>query len=122
MRAVNEDLLNEITQRLVKQFQPLKIFLFGSYAWGTPQKDSDIDLMVIVPESRLSDYERSLLGHRCLTGLDLAKDVIVKTLEEFDYYRDIRASLEYKIVQKGKVLYDRSKDQTRAELALKGKA
>jgi predicted nucleotidyltransferase len=122
MRAVNEDLLQEITQRLVKQFQPEKIFLFGSYAWGTPQKDSDIDLMVIVPESRLSDYERSLLGHRCLTGLDLAKDVIVKTLEEFDYYRDIRASLEYKIIKKGKVLYDRSKDQTCAELAHKVEA
>lgn len=39
--------LRAITQAIVDQFQPEQIILFGSYAWGTPNEDSDIDLLVI---------------------------------------------------------------------------
>jgi len=117
MRTVNEDLLQEITQRLVELFHPEQVILFGSYAWGTPTAGSDVDVMVIVTESNLSDYQRALLGHRCLSGLDIAKDVIVKTRAEFDFLRDVRASLEYKIARQGRVLYDQRQSVTRAELA-----
>ena len=51
MKAAYEDLLQAATQRLVAEFQPEEIYLFGSHAWGTPGQDSDIDLMVIVPQS-----------------------------------------------------------------------
>lgn len=120
MKAVSDSLLQEVTRRLVEQFQPEQIILFGSQVWGTPTAGSDLDLMVIVTQSNLSDYERSLQGHRCLSGLDVAKDVIVKTRAEFDFFRDVRASLEYKIANQGKVLYDRRQSSTRAELAHKG--
>ena len=117
MQVVNDSLLKEITQRLVEQFQPEQIILFGSYVWGTPTAASDIDLMVIVARSNVSDYERSVEGHRCLAGLNVAKDVIVKTRAEFDFFRNVRASLEYKIAHQGKVLYDRRQSPTRAKLA-----
>ena len=91
--------------------------MFGSQVWGTPTEGSDLDVMVIVTHSDLSDYERSLQGHRSLRGLDVAKDVIVRTRAEFDFFRQVRASLEYKIAQEGKVLYDRRQSSTRAELA-----
>jgi len=117
MKAVNDDLLQEVTRRLVEQFQPEQIILFGSQVWGAPTASSDLDLMVIITQSNLSDYERSVLGHRCLGGLDIAKDVIVRTRAEFDFFRDVRASLEYKIAHQGKVLYDRRQSSTRAELA-----
>jgi predicted nucleotidyltransferase len=117
MRAVDDDLLQEVTRRLVEQFQPEQIILFGSRVWGKPTAGSDIDLMVVVTQSNLSDYERSVLGHRCLRGLDIAKDVIVKTRAEFDLFRDVRASLEYKIARRGKVLYDQRQSPARAELA-----
>ena len=117
MKVMTGDLLHEITRRLVEQFQPEQIILFGSQVWGVPTPSSDIDLMVIITQSSLSDYERSVLGHRCLGGLDIAKDVVVKTRAEFDFFRDVRASLEYKIAHQGKVLYDRTQNPTRAELA-----
>jgi predicted nucleotidyltransferase len=117
MRTINDDLLREVTRRLVEQFQPEQVILFGSQVWGKPTADSDIDLMVVVTQSDLSDYERSVLGHRCLKGLDIAKDVVVKTRAEFDFFRDVRASLEHKIAHQGKVLYDRRPPPTRAELA-----
>jgi predicted nucleotidyltransferase len=107
MKAVSDSLLQEVTRRLVEQFQPEQIILFGSQVWGTPTGGSDLDVMVIVTHSDLSEYERSLQGHRSLRGLDVAKDVIVRTRAEFDFFRQVRASLEYKIAQEGKVLYDR---------------
>jgi predicted nucleotidyltransferase len=117
MRTVSDDLLQEVTRRLVEQFRPEQVILFGSHVWGKPTAGSDLDLMVVVTQSHLSDYERSVLGHRCLSGLDIAKDVIVKTRAEFDFFQDVRTSLEYKIAHQGKVLYDRRQDATRAELA-----
>lgn len=120
MRTVCDALLREVARRLVEQFQPDQIILFGSQAWGTPTSSSDIDLMVIVSESDLPDYERAMLGHRSLSGLDIAKDVIVKTHAEFDSLRDVRASLEYKIAHQGKVLYDGRQDTARAQLAPQG--
>jgi len=122
VKTVNDDLLREMTRRLAEQFQPEQIILFGSQVWGMPTSSSDIDVMVIVSESNLSDYERSVLGHRCLSGLDTAKDVVVRTRAEFDFFRDARASLEYKIAHQGKVLYDRRQSTTRAQLAHQGEA
>jgi predicted nucleotidyltransferase len=122
VKTVDDSLLHEITRRLVAQFQPEQIVLFGSQAWGVPTSSSDIDLMVIVSHSDLTDYDRSVLGHRCLSGLGIAKDVLVKTRAEFDFFRDVRASLEYKIAHHGKVLYDRRQSSTRAQLAPQGEA
>jgi len=116
VKTVDDDLLHEITRRLVEQFQPEQIILFGSHAWGATTSSSDIDLMVIISQSNLSDYERSVLGHRCLGGLGIAKDVVVKTRAEFDFFRDVKGSLEHKITHKGKVLYDRGQSSTRADL------
>lgn len=108
MQPITDDLLKSITQRLVGQFQPEQVILFGSYAWGEPTANSDVDLMVIVRESSLSDYQRAVLGHRCLSGLGIAKDVVVRTRDEFDRWQTVRSSLECKIACQGKVLYDRS--------------
>jgi predicted nucleotidyltransferase len=96
------------------------VILFGSYAWGEPTADSDVDLMVIVGTSRLSDYQRAVLGHRCLSGLGIAKDVIVRTREEFDRWEAVRSSLEYKVARHGKVLYERCQDSASAKLANQG--
>ncbi len=117
MTTTSDSLLQEVTRRLVEQFQPEQIIMFGSHVWGTPTASSDLDVMVIVTDSDLSDYERSVQGHRSLMGLDVAKDVIVKTRTEFDFFRQVRASLEYKVAHRGRVLYDRRQSETGAELA-----
>jgi len=117
MKTIGDDLLKEMTRRLVEQFQPEQVILFGSHAWGAPDQYSDVDLMVIVTHSDLSDYERSVLGHLCLSGLDAPKDIIVKTRAEFDFFREVPASLEHRIAEQGKVLYERGQKATCAELA-----
>jgi predicted nucleotidyltransferase len=117
MRTLSAKLLETITSRLVAEFQPEQVILFGSHAWGEPDPGSDVDLMVIVSHSDLSEYERTLRGHACLSDLAIAKDVMVKTRSEFDFFREVRASLEYKIAKHGKVLYERTQATARPRLA-----
>jgi len=87
MKTIDPTLLKEITQRLAAEFQPEQIILFGSHAWGTPTEDSDIDLMVIVPESELSPVQRAIRAHRSLSGLNISKDILVKTHAEVERFR-----------------------------------
>jgi predicted nucleotidyltransferase len=50
--AVLPEIFSEIVDRLVTEFDPERIILFGSHAWGNPDEDSDIDLLVIVSETK----------------------------------------------------------------------
>jgi predicted nucleotidyltransferase len=100
-----QGLLAQAIERLKAEFQPEQIYLFGSHAWGTPHEDSDVDLMVIVPKSAERAIRRMQRAHRCLRGLRMSKDVFVQTREEFDRYKDLRASLQHQILERGRKLY-----------------
>lgn len=45
---INKETIEEVKNRLVKTYNPIAIYLFGSYAWGSPTEDSDLDLLVII--------------------------------------------------------------------------
>ena len=105
MTATFQETLSEATQRLVTEFQPEQIWLFGSHAWGEPGQDSDLDLMVIVTESDESPVSRAQRAHRSLIGLGIPKDVLVKTRAEFDRFRNVVSSLTYKVSREGRLVY-----------------
>ncbi len=103
---VTPKLLRAITLRIVEALDPEKIFLFGSYAYGEPTIDSDIDLLIIW-KSNLRPAERagvvSNLFLRRLFGLD----ILVRTPQELAERLKLRDPFFIEITQKGKVLYDR---------------
>jgi len=100
------ELLAEIKERLIKTYAPLEIYLFGSQAWGTPDDESDIDLLVVVEVSNEPKrYRRSLPGYKALFGLRVGNDVIVYTKDEFDSITQDKTSLAYKIKSQGKKNY-----------------
>ena len=101
-----ETLLPEMTRRLAAEFVPCQIYLFGSYAWGQPNEDSDVDLCVIVPDSDESSRERGLRVPTCLKDLRVAKDILVKTQAEVDWASRVYASLESEILECGVKLFD----------------
>ena len=105
MNALSPELLREIVQRLVEEFHPERIILFGSHAWGTPSPDSDVDLLVVVSASQLPPAQRAMRAHRALRGLGIPKDVLVRTREEIERYRLVPASLEAEIFERGRPLY-----------------
>lgn len=108
MKLLDEALLHTMTDKLVDEFGPDQIILFGSHAWGTPTEDSDIDLFVIIPESNERPLQRARRAITCLGGITISKDVLVRTRQEAEKYRSVYASLESLIFEKGRILYERS--------------
>jgi len=95
----------EICQRIVAAIKPEKVFLFGSYAWGTPHQDSDVDVFVIVSASDQPAYRRSRDVYRCLSGITFPVDVIVQTHDEVDRSSKVVTSLSRKVLEQGTMLY-----------------
>ena len=106
MAAVLESsILDEMIRRLVAEFQPEQIILFGSHAWGEPTADSDVDLFVIVPDSDERPIEQMHRAYRCVSGLGMPVDVLVRTRSRVERFRNVYASLECEVLERGKVLY-----------------
>ena len=105
MTPAIDTILQEMTRRLVAEFQPTQIFLFGSHAWGQPTEDSDVDLLVIVPSSEKSPRERRLQARRCLRDLSTPKDILVETQAEVERANCIYTTLESEILERGVRLY-----------------
>jgi predicted nucleotidyltransferase len=105
MGELTQGLLDEMTRRLVAEFRPREVWLFGSRAWGDPTAKSDVDLLVVVDESAEAPVKRMQRAHRCLRGLAVAKDVLVQTRAEFEHFAGATASLTYKVLTEGRRLY-----------------
>ena len=105
MKTLDQNLLETATQRLVAEFQPEQVWLFGSHVWGVPTSDSDVDFMVIVRGSEETATRRAQRAHRCLRGLRMPKDVIVPTRAQVDRYKHLRASLFHQVLTQGRKLY-----------------
>ena len=101
-----ESYLKEAVKRIIDNFNPEKIILFGSYAYGHPTANSDIDLMVIMNTDE-KPHKRAVPLRRVLKGIGIPKDIIVKTPEEFNRFKDIIGTIIYPAAHKGKVLYER---------------
>ena len=111
MIPITNELIAEIIRRLVVSLDPEEIILFGSYAWGTPHKYSDLDLCVIVKDG-IPEFDRIEWGVRALNVLDdlmVDVDVLIKTRLDVETFKTVPASLTRKIVESGKLLYGQGK-------------
>jgi uncharacterized protein len=118
MKSIAEEVLPEIVRRLVAEFDPEQIILFGSCAWGEPQAESDYDLLVIVTASKEKSTSRAARGYRCLRKVGVPIDLIVKTRGEFDRFSGVAASLDAEISRRGRILYGRGQARFGSRVAL----
>jgi len=102
-----EKKLQEVVRRLVTRFQPVKIILFGSYARGTANKESDIDLLV-VSDAEGKTHKLAALMYQELGSIGIPKDIVVVKPETVDTYRDLPGTIIYPAFKEGKVLYERA--------------
>jgi predicted nucleotidyltransferase len=117
MQTIPTTLLDEVVERLVDEFSPDRIILFGSHAWGRPHEDSDLDLLVLVSESDERPHRRASRAHRCLRGIAAPMDLVVKTRGELERFASDPTSLEAEILERGIVIYGRDEAGTGAKLA-----
>jgi uncharacterized protein len=76
---VTTDVLEEVKNRLVATYNPIAIYLFGSYVWGKPTEDSDLDLLIVIDKSDEKSYDRVRPGQRVLYDLNISKDLLIYT-------------------------------------------
>ncbi len=100
--------LRPAIQRIVQELQPEKVILFGSYAYGTPNPHSDVDLLVIM-KTKARRKERSWAVSRLLLPRPFPVDILVRTPKEVEKALDSGDFFLKEILRRGKVLYDRSK-------------
>lgn len=93
-------------KRIAETLDPEKIILFGSYAYGNPTPDSDVDLQAVMP-SQEPEIERYLTVSRLLRPRPFAVDILVKTLQEITSSIQNGNFFIDEIVTQGKVLYER---------------
>ena len=99
--------LGPAIQKIVQELNPEKIVLFGSYAYGSPNPHSDVDLLVIM-KTRASIKDRSWAVSRLLLPRPFPVDILVKTPQEVKKGLQTGDFFLKEILTRGKVLYDRS--------------
>lgn len=101
-----DEIITEITRRLVKYFHPERVYLFGSAARGDIGPDSDLDFCVVLPD----DAPRSLYraeAYEALRGIETAVDLVRVPASDFDARgKHVLASLPAAVLREGKLLYD----------------
>lgn len=103
---VTDELLADVTRRIVEQFHPHKVILFGSYVWGKPHVYSDLDMFVVMD----SDERPAIRGaqvHLAASTPYTPMDVLVYTPDEVRERLEVGDSFVREILTNGRVLYDR---------------
>ena len=101
-----QEVITEITRRLVEFYQPVRIYLFGSVARGESGPDSDLDFLVVMPDDTPKERLRGG-AYSVLRDINEAIDVIPWRQTDFDgRAAHVRASLPATVIREGKLLYD----------------
>ncbi len=105
---VTESIIQQLVDR-IKQFEPEKIILFGSYAYGTPNDDSDVDLFVVknVKNEDRRDLRLSIRRHLrdIIYNQKVPVDLLLDSQEHINERIKIGDSVYEEIMNKGKIVY-----------------
>jgi uncharacterized protein len=101
------DYIQVMAERIGRDYDPVKIILFGSHARGEAGPESDIDLLVVLPEVA-NKRQAAVAIRRVLRDLPVPKDIVVTTPEEIARRGDLVGTVLRPALREGKVLYERS--------------
>jgi predicted nucleotidyltransferase len=96
--------IRRYARAIAEEFHPEKIILFGSYAYGTPHDDSDVDLLVVMPASNLHSQAVRI---RLRLAAPFPLDLLVRTPQQMAWRLREGESFTTTVVSQGKVLYEK---------------
>ncbi len=106
MRMTASDWIEIMIDRIIRDFHPLRLVLFGSHARGDAHPESDVDLLVVLPQVT-NKRQVTVAIRRALTDLPVCKDIVVTTPEELARRGDLVGTVLRPALREGKVLYER---------------
>jgi len=101
---ISLDAIHNVAGQIAEAFHPEKIVLFGSYAYGVPTEDSDVDMLVILPYEG-KGAQKSVEIMRAVNPL-IPVDLLVRTMEQVSERIKMNDFFLREIMEKGKVLYE----------------
>jgi len=104
METISRQSINALARQIARQFSPHKIILFGSYAYGTPTEDSDVDLLVILPFQGRNPQKATEIW--MATKPKFPIDIMVRKPAEIKKRIEMGDFFMREITEKGKVLYE----------------
>ncbi|OGX91958.1 nucleotidyltransferase domain-containing protein [Hymenobacter coccineus] len=103
---ITEAQIQAVVARIVAGYSPDRIILFGSYAYGTPTDDSDLDLLIIKQNAEAKRIERDLTVRHLLWGGEMPPmDIFIRTPQELAEAVARIYTVEAEAVDKGRILY-----------------
>jgi predicted nucleotidyltransferase len=106
MKQAIREQITAITQAIVETIPVERIYLFGSYAYGTPHEDSDLDIYVVMKDD--APYRETEATQKIWTAIrgkkSLPADILVLKNNRFQY-RLSAPTLEHEVAEKGVILY-----------------
>jgi predicted nucleotidyltransferase len=96
--------IRDFARRVAERFDPERIILFGSYAYGQPHADSDVDILVVMPARNQID-QAVRIDLACEPCFPL--DIIVRTPENMRWRLEEGDSFLREITSRGKILYEK---------------
>jgi predicted nucleotidyltransferase len=102
----NDKLIREVVRKITSEFAPDKIILFGSHAHGRPDKDSDLDLLVVM-DSPVPRPECDISVRKAIGPISVPVDVFTISPEEFDETKNVIGGIAYAPAKYGRIVYEK---------------
>jgi predicted nucleotidyltransferase len=103
---IPQSTIEGIIKSIETHFNPCKIFLFGSYANGSANPDSDLDLLLVM-DSDLPKHKRAIPIKLLFKPMPCAMNIFVFNLKEYDYWNGTENHIITEVTRYGKLMYER---------------
>ncbi|HID26999.1 MAG TPA: nucleotidyltransferase domain-containing protein [Methanosarcinales archaeon] len=100
---ITQEQIDDLVQKIIENYHPEKIILFGSYASGNATDDSDLDLL-IVKDTSFPIHKRGREIRKFIKQHPFSLDFIVYTPSEFEKHKSNKMSFLNKVLREGKIL------------------
>ena len=101
---IERNKIQTFVEEVVRQFHPKRVVLFGSHAYGTPNEDSDVDLLVIMPHNDHSAVQAAEIRKSIRAGFPL--DLLVRSPQTIRKRLRMKDSFIQEILERGETLYE----------------
>lgn len=99
--------INKIINQISAVVLTSKIYLFGSFAYGTPNDESDLDLCIVINEKNVRKRDLIKTIRKAISKVaTMPVDILVYYKDEFDERAVLESTLEYKIAHEGVSVYE----------------